>query len=78
MRKTIAPALPPNVDKLKVYVPQPGDFDNLKETTMTTLLSSAVEVILPALLILSRASAPDHEPSFGEGPRSASHIGTTK
>ncbi len=48
--RTVEPALPPHVDRSKVYVPRPGDFDNLKETTTTTLLQSAVKVILPALL----------------------------
>lgn len=48
--RTVEPELPPNVDRSKVYIPRPGDFDNLKETTTTTLLDSATEVILPALL----------------------------
>lgn len=48
--RTIAPVLPSRVEGSKVYVPQPGDFDNLKETTTTALLESAVKVILPALL----------------------------
>ncbi len=48
--RTVAPELPHGVDRSKIYVPQPGDFDNLKETTTTTLLESAVLVILPALL----------------------------
>jgi hypothetical protein len=48
--RTGEPELPPHVDRSAVYIPQPGDFDNLKETTTTTLLESAVKVILPALL----------------------------
>lgn len=39
-----------HVNQSKVWVPQPADFDNLKETTTATLLSSAVKVILPTLL----------------------------
>lgn len=48
--RTVEPEIPLHGDRSKVYVPQPGDFDNLKEATTTTLLESAVEVILPALL----------------------------
>lgn len=48
--RTDEPNLPPGVDRSNVYIPRPGDFDNLKETTTTSLLASAVEVILPALL----------------------------
>jgi hypothetical protein len=48
--RTVEPELSPHVDRSKVWVPQPGDFDNLKETTTATLLNSAVEVILPTLL----------------------------
>jgi hypothetical protein len=47
---TTPPELPPDVDKSRIYVPQPGDFDNLKESTIQTLLSSAAEVLMPALL----------------------------
>jgi hypothetical protein len=48
--RTVEPELPPHVDRSKVYIPQPGDFDNLKELTTTTLLNSAADVILPELL----------------------------
>ncbi|MDB5921041.1 MAG: hypothetical protein JWR40_5275 [Massilia sp.] len=48
--RTVAPELPPHVDRSNVYIPQPGDFDNLKEMTTTTLLDTAVELILPTLL----------------------------
>lgn len=47
--RTVEPELPPHVDRSNVYIPQPGDFDNLKETTTTTLLNSAADVILPVL-----------------------------
>ena len=53
--RTLAPELPPHVDRSKVYIPQPGDFDNLKEMTTTTLLNSAATVILPALLGMHKA-----------------------
>jgi hypothetical protein len=52
--RTVEPELPPHVDRSNVYIPQPGDFDNLKEMTTTTLLNSAVEVILPTLLGMHR------------------------
>ncbi len=48
--RTVAPELPPQVDQTRVYIPQPGDFDNLKETATRTLLESGVSVILQALL----------------------------
>lgn len=48
--RTVAPELPAHVDRSNIYIPQPGDFDNLKETTTTTLLDSAIKVILPTLL----------------------------
>lgn len=48
--RTLEPELPPYVDRSKVYVPQPGDFDNMKELTTTTLLNSATSVVLPELL----------------------------
>jgi hypothetical protein len=53
--KTVAPELPANVDPSNVYVRKPGDFDNLKESTTSILLSSAVNVILPALLGMGKA-----------------------
>lgn len=48
--RTVAPELPPHIDRSKVYVPQPGDFDNMKELTTTTLLNAATNVVLPDLL----------------------------
>ncbi|MEH6997321.1 MAG: DUF4238 domain-containing protein [Limnobacter sp.] len=48
--RTIEPELPAHVDRSRAYIPQPGDFDNLKEMTTTTLLNSAADVILPTLL----------------------------
>lgn len=48
--RTVEPELPPHVDRSNVYIPQPGDFDNLKEMTTTTLLDTAVGLILPTLL----------------------------
>jgi hypothetical protein len=48
--RTVEPEIPPHVDRSKVYVPQPGDFDNMKELTTTTLLNSATNVVLPELL----------------------------
>jgi hypothetical protein len=38
-----------------VYYPQSGDFDNLKETTISALLNSATKVILPALLGMNKS-----------------------
>lgn len=37
-------------NRLDVYYPQPGDFDDLKETSISVLLQSAATVILPVLL----------------------------
>lgn len=37
--RTVEPELPPHFDRSKVWVPQLGDFDNLKETTTATLLN---------------------------------------
>ena len=48
--RTVEEELPPHPARSSVYIPRPGDFDNLKETTTKTLLGSAEEVILPALL----------------------------
>lgn len=48
--RTVEAELPPHVDRSKVYIPQPGDFDKLKELATLTLLNSAANVILPALL----------------------------
>lgn len=48
--RSVTPVLPPHLDRSKVYVPQPGDFDNLRELTTITLFNSAANVILPALL----------------------------
>ncbi|NRR32207.1 DUF4238 domain-containing protein [Oxalobacteraceae bacterium] len=48
--RTVEPELPPHVERSNVYIPQPGDFDNLKETATTTLLNTAVKLILPTLL----------------------------
>ena len=48
--RTVNPELPPHVDRSSVYIPQPGDFDNLKEDATRTLIDSAVQVILPVLL----------------------------
>lgn len=52
--RTGEPDFPPHVDRSRVYVPRPGDFDNLKEKTTETLLESAVKVILPALLAMHK------------------------
>jgi len=52
--RTVDPELPPHVNRSKVYIPQPGDFDNLKEITTTTLLNSAANVILPKLLAMHK------------------------
>jgi hypothetical protein len=49
------PEIPRHVDRSKVYIPRPGDFDRLKETTTTALLDSAVKVIVPALLGMHKA-----------------------
>lgn len=48
--RTAAPELPPHVDRSRVYIPQLGDFDNLKEDSTRILIESGVRVILPALL----------------------------
>ncbi|ASU38529.1 hypothetical protein hmeg3_09620 [Herbaspirillum sp. meg3] len=48
--RTVEPILHPHANRPNTYTPQPGDFDNLKETTTTTLLDQAVDVILPTLL----------------------------
>jgi len=48
--RTVQPELPPHIDRSTVYVPQPGDFDNLKEDSTRTLIESAVDSILPALM----------------------------
>lgn len=48
--RTVEPELPPHVDRSKVYVPQPGDFDNLKEDSTRILIESAVKIIVPVLL----------------------------
>jgi hypothetical protein len=48
--RTVEPELPPHIDRSTVYVPQPGDFDNMKEDATRTLLESGTEVILPALM----------------------------
>lgn len=48
--RTVEPELPHHLDRSKVYIPQPGDFDNLKELATTTILNSAANVILPELL----------------------------
>ncbi|WP_083411575.1 DUF4238 domain-containing protein [Janthinobacterium sp. 1_2014MBL_MicDiv] len=47
--RTVEPEIPSHVDRSSVYIPQPGDFDNLKEMTTTTLIDSATDVILPIL-----------------------------
>lgn len=59
---TVEPELPPHVDRSNVYIPRPGDFDNLKESTTTTLLESAVKVILPALLGMHKAVLCTNDP----------------
>jgi hypothetical protein len=46
--------LQPQPDRPNVYYPQPGDFDNLKETTISALLKSAADVILPTLLQMQK------------------------
>ncbi len=48
--RTVETELPPHIDRSRVYVPQPGDFDNMKEDATRTLLESGTEVILPALM----------------------------
>ena len=52
--RTVESELPPHIDRSNVYIPQPGDFDNLKETMTTTLLNTAVKHILPTLLGLHK------------------------
>jgi hypothetical protein len=42
-------------DQRQVYVPQPGDFDNLKEKSISVLLRSAAEVILPVLMKMHKS-----------------------
>jgi hypothetical protein len=48
--RTVEPVLLAHVDRSRVYVPQPGDFDNLKEDSTRILIESGVKVILPVLL----------------------------
>lgn len=48
--RTVEPELPPNVDRSRVYVPQPGDFDNMKEDATRTLIDAGVKAIVPGLL----------------------------
>lgn len=48
--RTVEPELPPHVDRSRVYVPQPGDFDNMKEDATSILIESGVKAIVPALM----------------------------